>query len=134
MERVDHIHVIQICGGRFVGQIYRMAQRQVPDRESLEFGITRFNPPLMFMIQLGEAGGHFSAAGSGGSDDGQGLGGFDIIIFPVPLIADNMGNIAGIPFNNIMKIRADAQTGKVLAEMVGGRLPGILCDDHASHI
>ena len=33
-----------------------------------------------------------------------------------------------------MKIRADAQTGKVLAEMVGGRLPGILCDDHASHI
>ena len=35
MERIDHIHIVEVCCSRFIRQIYRMLQRQIPDRECL---------------------------------------------------------------------------------------------------
>ncbi|MPM53669.1 hypothetical protein SDC9_100438 [bioreactor metagenome] len=46
-----------------------MAQRQVPDGECLELGVARAYSALVLMIELGEAGGHFAAAGAGRRDD-----------------------------------------------------------------
>ena len=87
MERVDHVHIIQICRGRFISQIHRMLERKVPDGEGLELGIARVNSARVFVIQLGEAGRHLAASGTGSRYDNQGPGRFDIIILAVSVFA-----------------------------------------------
>ena len=53
MERVDHVDIVQICSGSFVGKVYRMFQRKVPDREGLKFCIAGF---LLLVCIRGKAG------------------------------------------------------------------------------
>ena len=81
-----------------------MLQRNVPDGEGLKFGVTCRNAPLVFVVKLGKAGGHFSAAGAWSCDDNQGTFGFDIIIFSVAFITDNERNIGWIAGNGIVDI------------------------------
>ena len=64
MEGVDHIHVGQIGRRGFIGQIDRVLERQVPDREGLVFGVARANAAPVLVIELAQAGGHFAAARS----------------------------------------------------------------------
>ena len=52
MERIDHVDVIEIGRRRLIRQIDRMLQRQIPNRERLEFGISRFDAMLVFMVEL----------------------------------------------------------------------------------
>ena len=44
MEGVDHVHVVQIGGGRLVGEVDRVVQGQVPDGEGLKLGIAGLTP------------------------------------------------------------------------------------------
>ena len=37
MEGVDHVHIVQIGGGRLIGQVHGVAERQVPDGEGSNF-------------------------------------------------------------------------------------------------
>ena len=60
MEWVDHVDVIEVCGSRLIGQVDRMLQRQVPDREGLKLGIAGLDAPFVLMIKLGKAGGHLA--------------------------------------------------------------------------
>ena len=53
MERVDHVHIVQVGGGSLVSQVDRMLQGDVPDGEGLKLGITGFHAPLVFVVQLG---------------------------------------------------------------------------------
>ena len=69
MERIDHIDVVQVGGSRFVRQIDRMLERNVPDGEGFEFCVSGADSPFVFVIELGKAGGHFSASRPGGGDD-----------------------------------------------------------------
>ena len=80
MERVNHIDVIQVSGGRFVGQIDRVMQVEVPDREGFKLGIARFDAPFLIVVQLGDAGGHFARTRPRGCNDNQVTAGFNIII------------------------------------------------------
>ena len=52
----------------------------VPDGEGLELGVTGLHAALVLVVQLGKAGGHFSAAGAGGRDDHQRALGLDVIV------------------------------------------------------
>ena len=86
------------------------------------------------MIELGEAGGHFSASWSGGGDDHQGLGGFNVIVLAVALGAYDQGNIVGIAVDHIMAVNADSHVLQLALEQVSRRLSAVLGDDHASHV
>ena len=50
MERVDHIDIVQICSGSFICQIDRMFQRNIPDWESFEFGISGSYSTFVFVV------------------------------------------------------------------------------------
>ena len=89
MEGVDHVDVGQICGGGLIGEVDRVLQRQVPDRERLIFGIACVHAALVFLIKLAEAGRHFARAGARGRDDDDGAAGFDILVFAIAIVGDN---------------------------------------------
>ena len=63
VKRIDHIDIIQICRCRFICQIDRMLQRNIPDRESLIFSVSRLDPSFIVMVKLRKAGSHFPASG-----------------------------------------------------------------------
>ena len=107
MEGVDHIHVVEVGGGRLIGQVHRMLQGQVPNGEGLELGIARIDAPLVLMIQLGQAGGHFSAAGAGGGDHHQGAAGLDVIVLAQTLVADDVPNVGGVACNGIVLVDSE---------------------------
>ena len=52
IERVYHIDIIKIGGSCFIGNVDRMTQRQIPDRESFKLGIAGGNAAFVFMIEL----------------------------------------------------------------------------------
>ena len=134
MEGVNHIYVIQICCRRFVCQVYRMLQRDIPDWEGLEFCIACMDPSFVLVVELGQTGGHFSASGTGCCDNHKGSGGFNVLVFAVAFITHDEGNIAGVSFYGIVQINFDAQFFQLIFVFIGAVLPGILGDDNASHI
>ena len=80
MEGIDHVHIVQICRSSFIGEIDRMLEREIPHREGFKLGIARIDASLVLMVELGEAGSHFSAAWPRGCDDHQRPGSLYIII------------------------------------------------------
>ena len=111
-----------------------MLQGQVPDGEGLVLGVARPDTPLIFVVELAQAGGHFAAAGAGGRDHHNGAGGLDIVVFPQALIGDNVGHIRGVAGDGVVLVAFHAQVGEALDEGIGGGLPGILGDDHGAYI
>ena len=69
MEGVDHIHIIEIRGGGFIGQVDRVLQGQIPDGKRLKLGVAGLDAPAVLMVELGETGGHLAAAGSRSGDN-----------------------------------------------------------------
>ena len=110
MERVDHVHIVQVGGGGLVGQVHRVLERDVPDGEGLELGITGLDAPLVLVVQLGQAGGHLAAAGAGGRDDHQRALGLDVLVAAIALVAHDAGHVVGVAGDLIMTERPDAQT------------------------
>ena len=88
----------------------------------------------MFMVELGEAGGHLAAARSRRGDDHQRPRGLYIVIFPVALIADDERHIGRISRDDVVKIDRDVQVLQPLFEEHGALLSGELGDGHASHV
>ena len=59
---------------------------QVPDGEGLELGVARLHPPLIVVVELGQADGHLARAGAGGGDHHQGPAGLHIVVTPEALV------------------------------------------------
>ena len=133
VEGVDHVHVVQVGGGRLVGQVHRVLQGQVPDGEGLELGVARHHAPLVVVVELAQAGGHFAAARAGGGDHHQGAAGLQILVFAKALVADNLGDVVGIALDGIVAADLDAQALQPGLKQVGGGLAGIAGDHHAAH-
>ena len=133
VERVDHVHVVQIGGGGLIGQVYRMLQGDVPDGEGLKLGVACHHAPAVLVVHLAQAGGQLAAARAGRGDHHQRLGGFNIGIGAVARVAADVlhrGRIAG---NGPVDVVAHPAAGKLLGKGVGGGLAGVLGDDHAVH-
>ena len=60
VERIDDIGVVEVSRGGLVGNIDRMRQRKIPNREGLELGIAGGGTVLMLVIQLREASGELA--------------------------------------------------------------------------
>ena len=59
---VDEVDVLQVGGGRLVGDVDRVVQGQVPDGEGLELGVAGADAAPVVVVELGEAGGQLAAA------------------------------------------------------------------------
>ena len=90
-----------------------MLQRNVPDREGLKLCITGLDAAFVLVIELRQAGRHLAASRSGSGDDHQRFAGFDIVILPVAVIADDMGDVVRISFNGIVAIYLNTQILKL---------------------
>ena len=108
MEGVDHVHVVQIGGGGFVGQAHRMLERQVPDREGFKLGIARVDAPGVLLVELAQAGGHFAAAGAGGRHQHQRAAGFDIFVAAKAVLAHDQLHVIGVALDGIMAVDPNA--------------------------
>ena len=71
MEGVYHVHVVKVGGRSLVGEVHRVLEREVPDREGLELRVARADAALVLMVELAQAGGHLAAAGAGRRDDDE---------------------------------------------------------------
>ena len=134
MEGVNHINVLQISRSSLVSHVYRMLQRQIPDREGFEFSITGLNTALVFMIQLRQAGSHFAASGTRSSNNHQRTCSFYIVVLTIARITDNMLYIMRIAFNRIMVINLDIQSLQLILKAFDRFLALILRNNNAADI
>ena len=119
MERVNHVHVIQIGSGRLIGYVYGMVQRKVPYGECLEFGVTGLDSMLLLLEKLTQTNSHLAASGTGGSNHHQRTGCHDIIVTAESLIGINQGNIVRVTLYDIMDVGDNTQAFEALAESIG---------------
>ena len=134
MEGIDHIDIVQIRRRRLIGEIDGVLERNIPDGKGFVLGITRLDPPLVVMIKLGEAGRHLPAPRPRGRDHHKGSCGLDILIFAVPVVADNQGDVRRIVFYGIVQIHSDVLFLKPLLKAHGPYLARIMREHHAPHI
>ena len=80
VERVDHVHVVEVGGSCFVSNVYRVFQWQVPDRECLIFGVSGLGTAFVLMIELAEAHCHLAAARSWSCYHNERTCGLDIVV------------------------------------------------------
>ena len=50
MERVNHIHIVEVGGSCLVGDVDRVLEREIPYWECLELGISGTHPALVLII------------------------------------------------------------------------------------
>ena len=86
MEGVYHINVVEVGSSRLVSDIYRVAERKVPYGEGLELCVTGVYAPLVLMVELGKAGSHFSASGTGSSNYNELAGGLYVLVPAIALV------------------------------------------------
>ena len=95
MERVDHVHVVQVGGGGLVGQIDRVLQGNVPDGEGLKLGVARAYAVFVLVVELGEARRHLAAAGTRRGDDDERVRRLDILVAAKALVAHDVATSEG---------------------------------------
>ena len=134
MERIDHVHIVEVGGGGLVGQVYRMLQRQVPDGKRLILGVARRDAAAVVVVQLAQTGGHLAAAGARGRHHDEGPRGLDIIVAAQPLVGDDVSHVRGVSGDGIVLVALDPQLAQPLDKGIGRRLAGVLGDDHGAHI
>ena len=104
MERVDHVHVIEVGCCSLVCYVYRMLERKVPYRERLELCISGLDVPLVLMVELAQTYGHLSASRTRSSHDYQRLCRLYIVILSESFVRIDEGNVVWISFDCIMVI------------------------------
>ena len=132
MEGVDHVYVVEIGGRRLVGEVYRVLERNIPDREGLKLCVACVYAAQMLMIQLAEAGRHFAAAGAGRRDDDEAALGFNIVVLAEAVLRYDKLNVRGVIGDYVVAIDLDAQSFEPLLEQLGSRLAAIVGDYNAA--
>ena len=113
VERVDHVHVVQVSGSRFVCEVHRMLERNVPNRERFELGIAGLDATLVFVINLRKANSHLSTSRTRSSHHHKFTSRFDKFILAVTVIAHDERNVARIARNRVMAIDLETKGFKL---------------------
>ena len=112
--RVDHVDVVEVGGRCLVGEVNRMAQRDVPDREGLELRVAGLDAMLILLVELAQADGHLSGTRARCGHDHEGTRRLDVVVLAEALIADDKRYIARIARNRVMTVDLDAEGLKLL--------------------
>ena len=110
-----------------------MVQREVPDGEGLELGVSGLPAEPVLVVELGQTHGHLTAAGAGGGDDHQRLGGLHELVPAVPLVGDDQRDVRRVASDGVVPVHLQAQGLGLLLEGVRGGLPVVLGDDQPAH-
>ena len=129
VEGVDHVHVVQIDGRGLVGEVHGVAQRQIPDRERLKFGITRAHTALVLVVELAQAGGHLAAAGAGRSHNDEAARRLDVVVAAEAVVADDARDVGRVVRDDVVAVYADAEHLEPVLEFLRRRLTAVVCDD-----
>ena len=133
MERVDHVHVLEVRRGGFVGEVHGVGEGEVPDGEGLELGVAGLDPALVLLVQLAQAHGHLAAAGAGGRDDDQGLRGLHIVVPAESFVGVDEGDVVRIALDRVVVVDLDAHLLQALAVGLRAGLAVEVGDDDAVH-
>ena len=134
MEGVDGVAVVQVDGCRFVCDVHRMLQGQVPDGEGLVLGVACVDSALVLVVQLGKAGCHLARAGARGGYHDQRTGGFHVVVQAEALFACDMLDVEGVTGDGVVEVAGNAQAVHAVAEGIGVGLVGVLGDDDAADV
>ena len=130
MEGVDDIGVVEICRGRLVGDVDRMREGKVPDREGLELGVAGGGAVLVLVIKLRQAGGELTRARTRRGDHDERTGGLDKLVLAVAVVGHDQIDVVGIALDGIVQLGGNAERVQAIAEDIGGGLAGVLGDNH----
>jgi len=133
MERIDHIHVLEVQRGGLVGYVDGMVQRDVPYRERLELGVSRGDSSPVLIVQLGEAYRHLPAAGTGSGHHDERARRLDELVASVSVIGRYEVHVGRIARYRIVAVHLEAQGLGLPLELVGGSLPVVAGDDYPAH-
>ena len=131
---VDHIHVVQIGGSRFVRDVDGVRKGKVPNREGFKLRITCFHAALIFVIKLGKASRHFTASGTGGGNHYQTAFRRDVFVSSVAFFAYDFRYVRRVSFNGVVLVYGNAEIGQTLDKAVHGRLRLVHRHNHAANV
>ena len=131
MEGIDHVDVVEVRRGGFVGDVDRVVQRQAPDREGLEFGVTGLDAALVFLVELAQADGHLAAAGSGGRHDDERPGRLHVVVLAEAFVGIDQGHVVGVTFDGVVVVHLDVHALQALAVGVRAGLAVVVGHDDA---
>ena len=109
MEGINHVDVVEVGGGRLVGNVDRVIQRNVPDRESLPLRVPRLDPALVVVVQLRQAGRHLAGARSRSRHNDEVAAGLHVLVGAVALVRDNALDVRGVAGDREVAVDADAE-------------------------
>ena len=118
MEGVNHVHILKIRRCRLIGNIYRMLQRQVPDREGFKLGISHLVSSQIFVIQLGKACCQLAASPSRSCNNHQGLRHLNVRIRTVAFLAYDGLNICRVALRVEVLVGLNAPLLQLVDELV----------------
>ena len=118
MEVVDHIDVVQVHGCRLVGNVHRVIQGEVPDREGFKLRVSRGQSALVIVVELREAGCELAGAGSGSGNNHQRASRMNVFVTSQPLIGDNEVDIVRVALDGIVACDVDSTGFKLAFEGV----------------
>ena len=134
MERVDHVHIVQIGGRRFVGKVDRVVERKIPDRERLKLRIPGALTALVMMIELGKTRRHFAAAGAGRGHDDERAGRFDKIALAEAVGRYDQREVGGVVGDDVMAVDRHIERFEPLLELGHRALLAAVRDAHAADV
>ena len=108
MERIDHVHIVEVCCCCLISEIDRVLERYIPDWKCLELCIARLHTALVLMVELRKACCHLAASRSRCSDDDERSCGFDIFVPAVSIVADDLFHIVRIAVYWVMVVNLDS--------------------------
>ena len=109
MEGVDDVGVVEICRGRLVGDVDRMREGKVPDREGLELGVAGSGAVLVLVIELRQAGGELARAGTGSGDHNERTGGLDKLVLAIAVVGHDQVDVVRIALDGIVQLGRNAE-------------------------
>ncbi len=130
VEGIDEVRIAEVGGCGFVCEVDGVLEGDIPDGEGFEFRITGSDAATMFVVELGETGGHFSAVWAGGNDRDEGAVGFNEWVGAESLVAQNEVHIGGEAGGCRMGDYADSKPLQFIPKSDGGRKGGLEPGEH----
>ena len=134
VEGVDHVHVVEIHGRGLIGEVYGVAQRQVPDRERLELGVARAHAALVLVVKLAQARGHLAAAGAGRGHDDEAARCLNVVVAAEAVVTDDARHVGRVVRDDVVPVYADAERLEPALELLGRGLAAVVRDDDAADV
>ena len=133
MERVDHVHIVQIGCGSLVGDVHRMLQGQVPYREGLELGVTSTDATLVFIVELRETSSHLTASRTRSRYNHQWTRSLHVVVLAKALVAGDELHIVGIAIDGVVEVRLDTLALQAMTELISSMLSVVVGNHYRAY-